>query len=137
MSQKTIRSLFESRLKAWASARAPALPIAFENAAFTPTEKAYLAAYLLPADTTSQDLEGTLRNRLGVFQINVVCPIGKGPAEGQSIAAELDALFPAYLRLTSGAFTVQTTSPTRERGAIQTDDRYTIPVDFTYRSDST
>jgi hypothetical protein len=137
MSQKTIRSLLESRLKAWAAARVPALPIAFENASFTPPQGAYLAAYLLPADTTSQDLEGSLRNRAGVFQVNIVCPTGKGPAEGQTIAAELDALFPANLRLTSGPFVLQTTSPTRERSAIQSDDRYTVPVDFTYRSDST
>ena len=137
MSNQTIRALFETRLKAWADAHTPALPIAFENVQFTPPTGLYLAAYLLPADTSSQDLEGALRNRLGVFQVNIVAPAGTGPGPGQAIAAELDALFPVNLRLTNAGFFVQTTSPTRERSAVSSEDRHMVPVDLTYRSDST
>ncbi len=137
MSNKIIRSLFESRLKTWAAARSPALPIAFENNGFDQPTGTYLRTFMLPADTSSADLAGTLRDRTGIFQINIVCPQDKGPGEGQGISAELDALFPNNLRLTQGAFAVQTVSPVRERRGISSDDRYTVPVDFEYRSDST
>lgn len=137
MSTKTIRALYEKRLEDWAKARVPVLPIAFENVGFTPPKTTYLRAFMLPASTTSADLAGEMRDRIGVFQVNIVCPTGKGPGEGQGIAAELDALFPNNLRLTSGAFTVQSVSPLRERPAIPSDDRYTVPVDLQYRSDST
>ena len=137
MSQKLIRSLYESRLKAWAEARNPALQIACENAQFNPPAGTYLAVFQLPADTTSADLAGGLRNRTGVFQVNIVCATGNGPGEGQGIAAELDALFPNNLRLTSGQFTVQSVTPTRERQPVSADNRFTVPVDLQYRSDST
>lgn len=137
MSQKTIRALYEDRLKTWAQVHNPVLPIAYENVPFTPPAGTYLAVFLLPADTTSKDLAGSLRDRTGVFQINVVCPVGNGPGVGQGIAAELDALFPNNLRLTSGAFTVQSVTPTRERPPVPTVDRFTVPVDLQYRSDST
>lgn len=137
MSQKLIRSLFEARLKTWADARVPKLPIAFENVQFTPPLTTYLSAYQMPASTSSADLEGSLKNRIGVFQVNIVCPTGSGPGEGQGIAAELDALFPNNLRLTSGGFTVQIVTPTRERQPVSADNRFTVPVDFQYRSDST
>lgn len=137
MSNKTIRSLFETRLKTWAAARSTPLPIAYENVGFSTPDTTYLRAFMLPGDTDSADLAGTLRNRVGVYQINIVCPANKGPGEGQGIAAELEALFPNNLVLTSSGFKVQTISPVRERKAIDADGRYTVPVDFAYRSDST
>lgn len=137
MSEKLIRSLYEARLKAWSAARVPALPVAWENVGFSPPNDTYLQAFVLRAETTSKDLEGAMRNRTGVFQINIVCPIGKGAGHAESIAAEIDTLFPNNLRLTSGAFFVQSISPLRTRPAIIGVDRYTVPVDLQYRSDST
>lgn len=50
MSNKLCRQAIETRLATWAAARVPALPIAFENAPFTPvTGATYLRAFLLPA----------------------------------------------------------------------------------------
>lgn len=138
MSDRLIRQLFEARLKTWADARAPALPVAFENVTFTPPANGstYLRAFLLPADTTSRDLAGDNRNRSGVFQINIVAPIGTGPGAAEGIAAELEALFPMNLLLTSGTFQVLQTSPVRKRRGITEDARYTVPVDFEYQSDT-
>lgn len=53
MSHKIIRSLLEARLKAWAAARTPALRIAYQNVAFTPSNnEIYLRAFLIPAAPT-------------------------------------------------------------------------------------
>jgi hypothetical protein len=136
MSDKLVRSLYEARLKTWADARVPALPIAFENVTFTPPVSAYLRAFILRAPTGSLDLAGAMKNRLGIFQVNIVCPIGNGPGSAETIAAELETLFTNNLRLTNGGFTVQSTSPLRVGPAL-VDDRYTVPVDFTYRADET
>lgn len=135
MSDKSIRSLLEARLATWAAARTPALPVAWENVTFTPPDGAYLRAFILRAETTSQDLAGALRNRLGIFQVNIVAPGGAGAGPAEAIAAELEALFPNNLRLTSAGGTVQAVTPLRTRPAIPDGDRYTVPVDFTYRAD--
>lgn len=136
MSDKLIRSLYEGRLKTWAAARVPALLVAWENVGFTPPTGAYLRAFLLRADTTSEDLEGVHKARIGVFQVNISCPPNAGPGAAESIAAELEALFPNNLQLTSGGFMVQSITPLRVRAAITDPDRYTVPVDFEYRADT-
>ena len=135
MSDKLIRSLFEGRLGTWAAARVPALPVAWENVSFTPPANTYLRAFLLRGATTSRDLAGDNRNRVGVFQINIVCPAGNGAGAAESIATELDALFPMNLRLSSGAFWVQQVTPLR-LWAPDSSDRYLLPVDFEYRADT-
>lgn len=135
MSEKLIRSLYEGRLNTWAAARVPALLVAFENVGFTPPVGAYLQAFLLRGDATSRDLAGDNRHRVGVFQINIVCPSGKGAGAAESIAAELDTLFPMNLLLTSGAFSVMQVTPLRTRPALP-GDRYMVPVDFQYRADT-
>ena len=72
-----------------------------------------------------------------MFQVSIVCPIGTGPGDAQGIAAELDQQFPNNLRLSSGSFAVQQVTPLRERPGVMSEDRYTVAVDFVYRSDST
>ncbi|MBT2333623.1 DUF4128 domain-containing protein [Variovorax paradoxus] len=136
MSEKLIRTLYEGRLKTWAAARVPALVVAWENVTMTPPTGAYLRAFLLRGDTTSRDLAGDNRHRVGVFQVSISCPPNAGPGAGESIAAELDTLFPMNLVLTSGSFSVTQTSPLRTRPAIVDPDRYTVPVDFEYRADT-
>ena len=133
--EQLIRSLFEGRLKTWASARVPALQVAWENVTFTPPAGTYLQAFLLRGKASSRDLGGDNRRRVGVFQINIVAPGNAGPGAAEGIAAELDALFPMNLRLTSGTFAVMQTSPLRTRQGIPS-DRYTVPVDFQYVSDT-
>lgn len=135
MSDRSIRALFEGRLNTWAAARSPALPVSWENVGFTPPDGTYLRAFLLRGEATSRDLAGDNRNRVGVFQIDIVCPAGNGVGTAESIAAELDALFPMNLLLTSGAFSVTQVSPLRTRPAIP-GDRFTVPVDFAYRADT-
>ncbi|WP_440466874.1 phage tail terminator-like protein [Pseudomonas sp. YH-1] len=137
MSQKTIRALYEGRLKTWAAARAPALRIAYQNVPFDPPAdgKTYLRCFLLPADSDSEDLEGVHEAFFGVFQISIVTKSGTGTGEAGGIADELRTLFPNNLPLSKSAFTVFIRTPCSQGPAIQDSDIITIPVSFEYRAD--
>ncbi|MEW7854798.1 MULTISPECIES: DUF4128 domain-containing protein [Pseudomonas] len=138
MSDLIIRSLFEKRLKAWADARIPKLPIAFENVPFTaPTDgSAYLKAFLLPGDTDSEDLEGRHTSYRGVFQVSVVTKAGNGRGSDGLIAEELQALFPNNLELSKSGFSVFVRSPMATASALQSDTTSTLPLRLTYRADT-
>lgn len=138
MSQKIIRKLYETRLLTWAAARSPAIEVALQNRPFTPTTgTAYLKAYLLPADTDSDDLAGAHRHYGGVFQISVVAPINTGAGAAEGIGDELIALFPLNLQLTQSPVTVQVITPATQAPAIPGDNSYIVPVSFGYRADTT
>lgn len=137
MSQKACKAAIESRLATWAAARSPALRIAWENVTFTPANgETYLRAFLLPADTASQDLAGTHRAFRGVYQVNVSVPLAVGAGAALGIVAELDALFPVNLRITSAGVTTQITGPASAGPADQDASHYTVPVSITYRADT-
>jgi Bacteriophage related domain of unknown function len=138
MSDLIIRSLFEKRLKVWADARAPKLPIAFENVPFTPPAdgSAHLRAYLLPADPDSEDLEGKHTSYRGVFQVSVVTKAGSGRGGDGLIAEELQALFPNNLELSKAGFSVFVRSQMATASSLQSDTTSTLPVRFTYRADT-
>lgn len=134
MSQKAIRALYEARLNTWAKARVPALPVAFQNAAFVkPASGPYLRAFLLPNDTDSRYLESTDRVYMGVFQVSIVAPLNGGSAVAEGIVAELEALFPLNLDLTS-TLKATTTTPLSTATAIPEPDANVIPTSFSYRA---
>ena len=136
MSNKLCRKAIEARLAAWAAARVPALPVAWENVPFTPPTSAYLRAFLLPANTTGIDLAGAGRTYRGVYQINVVAPLNAGPGDAEGIADELAALVPLNLRVAVTGLTLQVVTPvTAAQGAQDTTD-FTVPVSFQYRADT-
>ncbi|WP_454869431.1 phage tail terminator-like protein [Pseudomonas gorinensis] len=138
MSDKIIRSLFEGRLKAWAAGGVAALPILrgrrFRAAANGST---YLRAYLLPANTTSEDLEGKRAPYMSIFQMSVVtkADIGRGAAEG--IADEIAALFPNNLGLTKTNFTVYVRSPMSPGSPSRATRPAALPLSIQYRADTT
>lgn len=134
MSKATIRTLLESRLRAWADARP--ISVDWENQTFEAPADAYLRFFILPAPTDSQTLDGSHRLYTGVFQISIVCPKEAGPQPGEAIEAELEALFPYSLRVTSGNFELTQTSPLSAGPVINEADRYTIPMSGTYRADT-
>lgn len=136
MSDQLIRTLVESRLGTWAAGRSPALQVAWENVAFTPPSGFYLRSFLLRGPTYSRDLAGDNRRRFGVHQINIVGKTGAGSGAYESIAAELATLFPMNLRLTSGAFWMQQTSPVRVRNGYPDEEAWVVPVDYEYMSDT-
>lgn len=137
MSHATIRKIYEARLQAWAAARVPSLRIAYQGVKFDPqTGETYLAAFTLPASVDSQDLQGAHRLYLGIFQVSIVVPAGKGAGAAEAIADELAALFPLNLRLTRDGMTVMVYTPVEPGPGIPEANTYTVPVSFRYRSDT-
>lgn len=129
-----VRKLFESRLATWAATKG--IDVAWENAHYTPADETYLRAFLLRGTTTSRDMAGANRHRVGVFQVNVVAPLGSGPGAAEAIGEEICALFPAQLRLTDSTFTVLVAQPMALHTGIASEDRYTVPVSLRYMSDT-
>ena len=136
MSDTLVRAAFETRLLAWANAQSPAIPVAFENASFSAPVGRYVRAYLLPAPTASETLNGEHRRRMGVFQVSLCMPIGAGPGAATALATSLDAAFPMALPITQGSVKVFMLSPMSPAPAITEPDRYTVPVSCTYRADT-
>lgn len=137
MSNKTIRNLFENRLKAWAAARIPAIRVAYQDAPFTPNSgETYLECFQLPATTDSQDLAGEHKLYQGVWQVTIVKPAGTGLVAAGGIEDELAALFPNNLELTSGAFSVFVRSPMSAAPALVGTPYTRVPVSCQYRADT-
>lgn len=133
MSQDLIRAAFEKRLGDWAKARASALAVAWQNTKFTPlTNAVYLRAYVMPAATISRDAAGDHRQYRGVFQVNVVMPIGAGSRSAEKVAAELDALFPVNLVMQSGGLAVRVRTPISVDQPTTGDADHTVPISLGY-----
>lgn len=54
----------------------------------------------------------------------------------ETLAADLEVLFPLNLRLASGEFAVQIITPCSEGPSISGDTHFMVPVSFTYRADT-
>jgi hypothetical protein len=138
MSHAIIASIYEAKLIAWNAARSEKLKIVFENMAYTPAAgETYLRAFTIPGDTASNTLGGDHRLYTGVFQVSVISPAGTGKAKTTPIAAELIALFPLYVRDVKNGFVVTPMTPVDVGPGITGGSTYTVPLSFTYRSDTT
>lgn len=136
MSELLIRAAFETRLKTWADAQVPAIPIAFENVAFTPPQGRYLRAFILPARTVSRTIDGQNRQRKGVLHVSIVLPIGAGAGAATAIEAALEALFPLTEPIVQGGVSVLMITPMCAAvGASQEADRFVLPVSAQYQCD--
>ncbi|MBX9754536.1 MAG: DUF4128 domain-containing protein [Pseudomonadaceae bacterium] len=138
MSTTIVRSALEGRLKVWAAARVPALPVAWQNAPFDPPADGgvYLRAFTMPATTDSEDLAGVMRAYTGVFQISIVAAAGSGTTLSNAIADELAALFPNNLPLIKSGLSVYVRTPCSTSASIADDTTSTTPVSFSYRADT-
>jgi hypothetical protein len=132
MSQAVIRRAFETRLKTWADALSPAMPIAWENVAFTPPAGRYARAFLLPAPTESDTLERTDRLYRGVFQVSLVMPIDKGAGAAETLVASLDAAFAHTF--TQGTLRIWLLRPFSPARGLSEGDRWVMPLSAQYRA---
>lgn len=134
MSHETIRSIFDTVVNDWAKTNN--ILVSFQNINFKPSiDQLYLKLYTLPADTSSNDLEGKLRTYLGVYQISIICPSGIGTGDSSEVINNLIELFPMNQAFYKDSFKVQVITPVAEAKAIQSDTTYTIPLSFQYRAD--
>lgn len=95
MSNAVIRAELETRLKTWADAQSPQVPIAFQNVSFTKPAGPYLEAYLIPNATLNKELSGSRKTYIGLFQINCWAPKGTGMGQVEALAQSIvDDVFP-------------------------------------------
>ena len=138
MSHAIIASIYESKLIDWNATRSEKLKIVFENTAYTPAAgETYLRAFTIPGDTASNTLGGDHRLFTGVFQVSIIAPAGTGKTKTNPIAAEIITLFPLYVRDVKNGFVVTPMTPVDVGPGITADSTYTVPLSFTYRSDTT
>lgn len=130
---KAIRAALESRLATWAATKS--LQVAYQNVPFNPPAGTYLRAFILPAQTHSDDLAGAHRAQRGIWQINVVAQIGTGPGAAETLAENIATLFPVNepnLR----AVGICITHPVTIGQGIQDSERYSVPCWCRYRMDT-
>lgn len=133
MSQARIRAAFESRLAAWAAGKG--LPVVWQNVGAGNMTGDHLRAFLLPAQTLSMDIAGEHRGYRGVFQVSIFTKPGIGANRAESLARELDELFPVAKRMLSAGVTVQIMTPMATRPAVSETDWFHLPVDCRYAAD--
>lgn len=96
MSNIIIRASFETKLKQWADAQIPKVPIAFQGVSFTkPSDgSAFVECLLIPNVTTNPTLDGVRKTHYGIFQVNCWVPQGKGMRAAETLAQAIVDLFP-------------------------------------------
>jgi len=68
MTQRTIRLEVEAKVKAWAAAQSPAIPIAYENMPYTKTDATFIELYIIPATTVNQTVSASRKTLTGLIQ---------------------------------------------------------------------
>lgn len=112
------------------------LPIVYENIEATPNDEIYLKSNILPAITTSFDLESESRIYRGVYQVSVVAPINTGKLRSQQIVESIIKHFPLNLELMRGSLALYINSVPSAYPAITDKTTYTIPISMNYRADT-
>jgi hypothetical protein len=133
MSNAVIRAELETRLKAWADAQIPEVPIAFQNVPFTKPTGPYLEAILMPNGTFNKELSGTRKTYIGIFQVNCWAPSGKGMGQVEALSQSVVNLFPILPK--SGAVSIEQT-PTAEKPLPDDSGWVIVPVTIKYRMET-
>ena len=130
----TISELLESHL--YTIANQLNLQIVYENIAATPNDEIYLKSNILPAITTSFDLDGESRIYKGVYQVSVVAPINTGKSRSQQIVESIIKHFQLNTELIKDNFSLYINSVPSAYPAITDKTTYTIPISMNYRADT-
>lgn len=135
MSHDIARAAIENRLLTWAKARSPVLPCAFGNMSYTPaTGQSYLQGDLLPADTMNPSQGSKHKRYIGLYQVSVRTPAGKGVTESAAIAKAIEELFPCPTTLQSSGLNVHIDStPAVAGGRNDGTSFWMVPITIKYR----
>ena len=131
MSNSIIRAALETRLKAWADAQVPKIPFAAEGASFTkPSSGGFLQPTLLPNGTVNNDLSGTRKTYIGIFDVRCWYPSGRGMGEVEKMSNSIINLFPLIPK--TGGVSIENT-PYAEHPELDTSGWIIVPVMIMYR----
>ena len=110
-------------------------PIAWENTAYIPVKDTlYLRPTILPASTIQAGL-GTsgLDEYVGIYQIDIFAPAGKGRGEAEIKADAVADHFKRGTDLSKNGKTVRLGDVSRNSG-IKDEDRFIISISINYRA---
>jgi len=128
MSQKSIRTAFETRL----ASLSPALPIAHDNEPFTPPSGPYISCSLLPATPETPGLDEATSIDRGIFQILLHYPRGGLAGAAETKAEAVQSHFPPGLVLSHGTITLRVRGKAAIAVGLEMPDRYVIPLSVRY-----
>lgn len=131
MSNSIVRAELETRLKTWAEAQSPKVPIAFENVPFTkPTDGVFVEAILIPNITLDANVAADRQTLMGIFQVNCWARSGKGMGEVERLANSIIGLYPILPK--TGNVSIEKT-PYVESSIQDTSGWVISPVTIMYR----
>jgi len=131
MSNSIIRAALETRLKVWADAQLPKIPVAFESVTFNkPLSNVYLQPLLIPNITLNNELSGIRKTQLGIFEVRCWCRSGIGMGVVEGIASSVINLFPLVPK--QGAVSIENT-PYAEKPMFDEAGWIIVPVMIFYR----
>lgn len=130
MSIAAIRKALEMGL----DAMTPALATAWENASYMPTPGVpYQRVNLLHAKPDDAEVS-TVHTELGLLQVSLCYPVGKGPADAEARADLLFAAFPQGTTLVASGITVIVSGSPNIAPAQFEGDRYVLPIRIPWRA---
>ena len=108
-------------------------PIAWENTVFTPIKNTlYLRPTILPALTTQAALGANgIDEYIGIYQIDVFAPSGKGRGEAETKADAVADHFKRGTDLSKNGKTIRLGNVSRNSG-IRSEDRFIISLSINY-----
>ena len=131
MSNSVIRAELDSKLKAWADAQIPKVPVAYEGFPFTkPTDGVFVESFLIPAITMDSDVSGDSKRYLGIYQINCWARSGRGMKQVETLAQNIINLFPMLPK--TGSVSIEST-PYAEKYVLDQSGWVILPVTIQYR----
>ena len=132
MSTQNILSAFLNRL----DAMSPALATQKPNVNFTPTTGTpYQRARLLPATPENPTLGDQYHREVGFFEVTLFYPINQGSGLANARADSVKQQFARGVTMVQNGQTVKVLRTPTVSPAIESDDRYIIPISIEYYSE--
>lgn len=129
MSYKKIRAALESHL----ATLSPTLSTAYENNPFKPTPgTAYQRCFLLPANSGNPLVGHTFSRETGVFQVDVLYPLDKGPNDAQTRAELIRTHFARGTVVTASSLSVTIQGTPSVSSGFVSGDRFVLSVSINY-----
>jgi hypothetical protein len=126
-----IRAALETRL----GTVTPAIPVAYENTAYSPVAGVmYQRANLLPNTPDDGQIGSSVYMEKGIFQVTVCAPMNNGPAAAEARAQLVKDAFKRGTSVVNGGVTVIIMNAPSVSSAMIDGDRFCIPVSMRYQA---